>query len=162
MSDFHFVTGVGASGGLLASPIADFNAGGTETDVVSLAKYRTAYFILFWGEGTTGTCTLTIIPFATNVASNPATAITFQYKRVESVETNSVWTRSSSLVTTAGSDQIYVIKVEAHDLPTVSGNVYEYIRMEAADTNSDPLLGGCLIMMADPRYNEDTLDAVTA
>ena len=162
MSEFHFVTGTGASGGLLASPVADFNAGGSVTDIVSMSKYEECYFILHWGVGTTGTCTLTVVPTDDFVPSNTTTAIPFQYKRISAGETNTAWTASSSLLTTAGSHQIYVIKVIAQDLPTVSGAVYENVKLVSADTNSAALLGGCIIMMAKPRYNEATLDGVTA
>lgn len=163
MSDFHFVTGTGASGGLCASPIADFNASGSETDIISLKLYEEVYFILHWGVGTTGTVTPTVIPYATAVASNPASAIGYDYKRVSSGETNTEWTAAGTagFTTTAGSHQIYIIRVRAKTLPTVSGVVYEYVRLDLADTNSAALLGGCIIMMAKPRYNEATLDAVT-
>lgn len=162
MSEFHFVAIPGVSGTTAGTPVADWNAGGTVSDVVSMAKYKTAYFQVFWGVGTTGTTTITVIPTDNAGKSNTTTAIPFHYKRVSSTETNTAWTASSSFVTTAGSHQLYVIRVRAADLPLVSGVKYEYVYLDFADTNSAALLGGCIIMMADPRYDEDTLDKVTA
>ena len=162
MSDFHFVTGTGASGGLAASAVADFVGAGAATDIVSMAQYEECYFILHQGVGTAGTHTLTVIPCDDATPSNTTTAIPFMYKRVSSGETNTAWTSSSSLTTTAGSHQLYVVKVEAKNLPVVSGSVYEYVRMDIADVDGTAVLGGVIIMMAKPRYNEATLDAVTA
>lgn len=157
----HFVMPTGSTS-LAGGAIADFHDGGTVTDVVNMAKYKTVYFLIHWGVGTTGTITITAIPCDDATPGNTATAIPFMYKRISSGETNTAWTESSSLATTAGSEQIYVIKVNAADLPDVSGVNYEYVRLDLAQLVDDPLLGGCIIMMADPRFNEATLDAVTA
>ena len=165
MSDFHFVTGTGAAGALAASAVADFNDGGCASDIVSMKQYETCYFIVHWGVATGGTATptITVTPCDDATPTTTTTAIPFQYKRVSAGETNTAWTTSSSLLCTAGSHQVYVIKVKAQDLPSVSNVVYEYVRCDLAETtNNDPLVGGIIIAMADPRYNEDTLDAVTA
>lgn len=159
MSDFHYVMPTGSTA-LAGGPIADFCDGGSVTDCVCMAKYGTAYFQLFWGVGTTGAITITAIPCA-SVGGSTTTAITFQYKRVSATETNTAWTASSSLLTTAGSQQAYIIKVSADDLPMVLGVKYEYVYLNLAETENAALMGGCLIAMADPRYNEATLDTVT-
>jgi len=161
MSDFHFVMPTGSTA-LAGGPIADFTDSGTVSDVVCMSKYGEAYFMVFWGVGTTGTVTITAVPVDDASKSTATTAIPFEYKRVSATETNTAWTSSSSLATTAGSSQAYIIKVKAENLPTVSSVVYEYVYLNIAQLVNDPLLGGCLIMMAKPRYNEATLDAVTA
>jgi hypothetical protein len=129
-----------------------------------MRKYQTAYFMLYFGTCTGGTCTLTltVVPCDDAAATNTTTAIGFYYKRVSAGETNTAWTSSSSLLTTAGNDQMYVIKVNAADLPLVSNVTYEYCYLNVAETTDDPALGGVIVMMADPRYDEATLDAVTA
>jgi len=159
MSDFHFVMPTGSTA-LAGGPIADFTDGGTVTDTVCMSKYKTAYFIISWGVGTTGTVTITAVPISA-VGGTTTTAIGFYYKRISATETNTAWTSSSSLATTAGSQQVYVIKVRAEDLPLVSGVKYEYVYLNLAELVNNPILGGCVIMMADPVYNEATLDAVT-
>ena len=161
MSDFHLVMPTGSTA-LAGGAIADFQDSGTVSDVVCMSKYQTAYFLVHWGVGTTGTSTITAIPVDDASKSTATTAIPFYYKRMSAGETNTAWTSSSSLATTAGSSQVYMIKVSASDLPQVSGVTYEYVYLNIAQLVNDPLLGGCIILMADPRYNEDTLDAVTA
>mgnify|MGYP003149056311 CR=1 FL=1 len=156
MSDFHFVMPTGSTA-LAGGAIADFTDSGTVTDVVKMAKYQTAYFIIHWGVGTAGTVAITALPID-EPGGTPTTAIPFMYKRISAGETNTAWTSSSSLATTAGSEQIYVVKVSASDLPTN----YEYVYLNLAELVNAALLGGCIIMMADPRFDEATLDAVTA
>jgi len=164
MSQFHFVAAAPTAGTQAGLPVADFAAGGTISDIVCMSKYQTAYFMLYFGDQTGGTCTLTctVIPCDDASATNTTTAIGFYYKRVSAGETNTAWTSSSSLLTTAGDNQMYVIRVRAASLPVVSGVTYEYCYLNIAETTNDPALGGVIIMMADPRYDEDTLDAVTA
>lgn len=167
MSQFHFVMPTSTAGTLCGSPLADnFNndtGGATDTDVVCMSKYHTAYFLLFWGVGATGTFTATAVPCDNATPSNETTDIPFQYMRVHTTETNTdwAWATSDSLTTTLGSHQIYVIKVAAADLPLVTGVKYEYVKVHIVEGTDSALLGGCIIMMADPRYDEDTLDAVT-
>jgi len=159
--DMHFVMPTGSTA-LAGGAIADFTAGGTITDTVCFKKYKTAYFVVHWGVGTTGRITATAIPISA-VGGSTTTAIPFQYKRVSSTETNTAWTwaTSNTMDTTAGSEQVYVYKVSADDLPLVSGVKYEYAYMNLAEKADDPLLGGCIIIMADPRIAEATSDAVT-
>ena len=160
MSDFHLVMPTGSTA-LAGGAIADFADSGTVSDVVCMSKYETAYFLVHWGVGTTGTVTITAVPVDDAAKSNATTAIPFYYKRMSAGETNTAWTASSSFETTAGSEQVYMIKVCAADLPMVSGVVYEYVYLNIAETTNAALLGGCIILMADPRYNEATLDTVT-
>lgn len=154
--DVHFVLVPGVSGTTAGSPIADFNSGGTVTDVVCMSKYHTAYFMIFWGVGTTGTTTITAIPTDDVLHTNHATAIPFLSKKCSSTDTNTAWAASSSLLTTTGSHQMTIVKVCADDLPIG----YEYVMLNLAETAASALLGGCIIMMADPRYAEDTTDSV--
>jgi len=157
---------VSAAGTLCGDPLADnFNddvGGATDTDIVCMSKYNTAYFQLFWGVGATGTFTATVIPCSDATPGATTTAIPFQYKRISGTETETAWTVASTLTTTLGSSQIYVIKVDAADLPLVAGVKYEYVKVHIVEGTDSPLLGGCIIIMADPRYNESVLDAVTA
>ena len=163
MSEFHFVMPTGTTA-LVGSPIADFMADGTITDTVCMSKYKTAYFFIFWADTTGGTAasTFTVIPID-SVGGTTTTAIPFQWMRVSSTETNTdwAWATSNTMSATAGKNQMYVIKVRSDDLPLVTGVKYEYCYVNVAETVNDPALGGGFIMMADPRYDEATLDAVT-
>lgn len=161
LSDAHFVMPTGASGSLAGSPIADFVGAGAISDTVSFRKYNTAYFVLFQGVGTAGTHDLTVIPIS-SVGGSTATAIPFQYKTVSSVDTNTAWAwaTSDTFLTSAGSHQIWIIKVNATDLPLVSGSKYEYAYLNISDNDGTAVLGGCIIIMDDPRYAQDITETV--
>ncbi len=161
LSDAHFVMPPSTTAVLAGSPLADFVGAGTISDTVSFKKYNTAYFLLFHGVGTAGTNDLTVIPID-SVGGTTTTAIPFQYKRVSSTDTNTawVWATSNTLLTTVGSDQIYVVKVNADDLPLVSGVKYEYAYLNISDNDGAAILGGCIIIMDDPRYAQDTSETV--
>ncbi len=163
MSQFHFVMPTGSTA-LVGGPIADFASGGTKSDTVSMAKYKTAYFFFLWGNQTAGTCilTMTVIPCDVAGQTTKGSAIPFQYRRVHTTETNTDWAWLSSLVTTAGDEQMYILKVSAANLPTVSGVKYEYCYVNVAETTADAAVGGGFVMMADPRGDEATLDKVTS
>jgi hypothetical protein len=162
--DFHWVAATPTAGTQAGLPIADFAAGNTISDVVCMSKYHTAYFIVYWGATTGGTetLTLTIVPCSDATGGTTTTAIPFLYKRVSSGDTNAAWVAASTVTCTAGHRQMYILRVDADDLPLVSGVKYEYCYCNIAEVINDPCLGGCLIMMADPRYAEDTTDTVTA
>ncbi len=157
VQDVHWVMPTGAAGSLAGSPISDYVAAGTISDTVCFSKYNTAYFLLFHGVGTAGTNDLTVIPI-TAPSGSTTTAIPFQYKRVHTTDNNGVWTwaPSNTITTAVGSDQLYVIKVSADDLPIG----YEYAYLNISDNDGAALLGGCIIMMADPRYAQDTTETV--
>ena len=164
MSDFHFVTGTGAAGSLLASPVADGLNGTGVTDVVSMRKYEEVYFIVTWGVASaTATHTVTILA-CDDFVPNTTSAIPFMYKRISSGETNTAWTAAAlaGMTTTTGSHQIYVYKVKASDLVMVSGVVYENVKLQSVEVDGGAVVAGCVIMMAKPRFNESTLDVVTA
>ncbi len=164
MSKFHFVMPASTADTLAGSPVASFAGTGTITDTVCFSKYKTAYFIFNWGVGTTETLTLTVIPI-TAPAGSTTTAIPFQWMKVTSTDTNTAWAwaTSNSMLTIAGSDQMYLLKVSADDMPqhSTTGVTYEYCYVNVAVTVDDDLIGGCIIMMADPRYDEAVTDTVT-
>jgi len=158
---FHFVMPVSSKGVLAGDSLADNFDGGTDSQIVCMSKYKTAYFLVHWGVGTTGQLTITAVPCDDATPSHTTTAIPFQYKKCSVTETETAWTTSSSLYTDPASSSLYVIKVQAENLPQVAGVKYEYVKLAIAETDDDPLLGGCIIMMADPRYDEAILDGVT-
>jgi len=159
--DMHFVMPPSTSDTLAGSPVTDFVGTEVPSDTVCFKKYKTAYFLWFHGVGTAGTHAITVVP-TDKVGGSTTTAIPYQYKRVSSTDTNTAWTwaTSDTMTTTAGSDQIYVIKVSADDLPLVSGVKYEYAYSLATAVDSTAVLGGCIIIMADPRIAEATSDSV--
>lgn len=159
LKDAHFVMPPSTSDTLAGSPIADFVGTHVPTDTVSFAKYNVAYFVIFQGVGTAGTHTITAVPYSA-VAGSTTTAIPFQYKIISSTDTNAAWVAASTLTTSAGSDQIWVIRVSADDLPLVSGVKYEYCSVLITAVDSTAVLGGCIIIMDEPRIAEDITDTV--
>jgi len=163
LKDAHFHQITTADGTIAGTPLADQFDSNIDTDVVCMSKYNKCYFLMYIGAvSSTPTQTLTVIPCNDADASATNTAIPFRYKIVTSPDTNSVWTASSSLLTTTGASQIYVIEVNADDLPVVSGVKYEYIYMHIVETAGDGCLAGVIIIMDEPRYAEDVTDTVTA
>jgi hypothetical protein len=162
--DFHFVAAAPTAGTQMGMPIADYNAGGSISDIICMSKYKTAYFMLLLGArtGSTAAPVLTVVPCTDAAGGTTTTAIPFHYKRVSSGETNTAWTSSSSLTVTTGNNQAYIIAVKAEDLPQVSGVTYEYCYVNSTEPANDPQVGAMLIVMDDARYAEDTPDAVTA
>ncbi len=162
LSDAHFVMPASTTDTLAGSPVADFVGTEVPSDTVSFKKYNTAYFMWIQGVGTADTHAITVIPID-SVGGSTSTAIPFQYKRVSSTDTNTawVWATSDTVTTEVGSDQIYIIKVSADNLPLVSGVKYEYAySLATAVVDSTNILGGCIIIMDDPRYAQDTTETV--
>jgi len=159
MSEFHYVTGTGVAGTLLASPVADALAGTIYTDVVSLALYEEALFTLSIGVGTTGTSTLTVESCDDFTPSNTQ-AVEFEYKRVSAGETNTQWTAATSagFTTTAGSHQMYIVRAKAENQYLN----YPNARLKCVEVANSAVLAGCTIQMAKPSYDREVLDAVTA
>jgi len=159
LKDAHFVMPPSTSDTLMGSPIADMIGTHVPSDTVSFKKYNKAYFVMFQGVGTAGTHTLTVVPCA-SVGGSTTTAIPFRYKIISSTDTNAAWVAASTLTTSAGSDQIWVIEVNAEDLPLVSGVKYEYAYLYALAVDSTTVLGGCIIIMDEPRYAQDVSETV--
>lgn len=163
LKDAHFHQITTADGTIAGTPLADQFDSNIKSDVVSMAKYNKCYFLMYIGAvSSTPTQTLTVIPCEDNDGSAATTAVPFRYKIVTSPDTNSAWANSSSLLTTTGASQIYVIEVNAEDLPIVAGVKYEYIYLNIVETAGDGCLAGVIIIMDEPRYAQDTSEIVTA
>lgn len=164
LKDAHFIAAASSAGTQAGTPIADYDAGGTISDIVSMAKYNKAYFCLQLGarDGTTAAPVLTIVPCDDAAASATTTAIPFRYKLVTSGDTCAAWVAASTLTVTTGDDQAIIIEVNAEDLPLMSGVKYEYCYLNITEPANDPQVGALLIIMDEPRIAEDVSDTVTA
>lgn len=163
LKDAHFHQVLTADGTTAGTPLDDQFDSDIDSDIVSMEKYNKCYFLMYIGAVTsTPTQTLTVIPCSDATPTLTTTAIPFRYKIITAPDTNSAWATSSSLLTTTGASQIYVIEVNAEDLPLVSGVKYEYVKLHIVETAGDACLAGIIIIMDEPRYAEDVTDAVTA
>lgn len=147
--------------GIGLNAVADAFAGAdVRSDIVSMRGYAGIQFIVHWGVGVTGTTTLQVKASDDASASN-VTAIPFRYKRITSPDTNGTETAvaATGLLTTAGSNQIYVIEVNADD---VFATGYSFVLLEADEGTDSPLLGGILYRMHTPRYANQATQIATA
>lgn len=144
-----FVTGL--------APVADAFAGASvASDVINMESYQGVTFIVYKGVGTTGTSTITVEACDDVVPTNTST-IPFRYRRQQDTDniTGALTTAAATgFVTTAGSAEIYIIEVDVAELAKVG---YGYVRLAAAESANDPVLGGILAILHTPRYARSVL-----
>jgi len=134
------------------APVADFAAGTATSDVVHMQQHGKAVFTIIKGVGTTGTSTITV-EACSNAAASAVSAIPFTYRSYAGAtdvpSTDPINATSAGFTTTAGSNQIYVIEADA-DALLASG--YEWMRLKMTEVANDPVLGGVLISLRNPRF----------
>ena len=162
LKNAHFHQSLTVDGTEAGTPLADQWDSGIRSDIVSMALYNKAYFIIYWGAVTaSGVLGITVIPCNNKDAGATTTAIPFRYKQVSAPDTNAAWVASSDFQTTTGASQMYIIEVNADDLPLVSGVKYEYCYVQMDEDTNGAQLGGVIIIMDEPRISEDVTDIVT-
>lgn len=138
-------------------PVADAfdNAAAPATDIVSMKDHDGVAFIGYIGVGATGTQTLTV-EACSDTSATSTTAIAFWYREILTSDTAGTITRAttSGFTTTAGSSKIWIIEVRAEDL-AASGYSYVRVKQSAEPVNS-PCLGGILICLFNPRFQQKT------
>lgn len=153
LSRFHLVNGV--------YPVADAFATSVTTDYVSLRNYRTVTFIIHTGVATGGTANgvITVLA-ATAAAGTSAAAIPFKYRRCASSTTVDTWgdltdVAATGLVMTVGSNQLYIIEVNADEMEAVDPS-NEFVALKVTEDTNDPVVAGILILLGSPRYGVGT------
>ena len=142
--ELHFVNAI--------VPVADAFSGTVNSDVIE-ANGEGVLFVLYKGVGTTGTSTITIDACDDTTPSN-TTAVPFIYRVTSAAgDTWGAWTAATTtgFVTTAGSNLMAQIYVDAAELAEEG---YEYCRLTAIEVvaTDDPVLGGVLAAVVNPRY----------
>lgn len=140
----HFVTG--------KAPVADaFDGANVASDVVDMQNYGKVVFVCFTGAGATGTSTLTV-EACDNTTPSTTSAVPFTSRTYANSDVPGVVTAraASGYATTAGANRIEVCEVDTEAL-LASG--YRYCRLKAVEVADDPVLGGILILLLDPRYS---------
>lgn len=132
------------------APVADAFSGTVTSDVVNMKNHGRVRFLVFSGVGTTGTSTITV-EACDDTTPTTTSAIPFRYRRTAAAGTPGAITAATSagFTTTAGSNQIYEIEVDAEAL-AASG--YGYVRLKAVEVVNDPVLGGILILMENAKF----------
>lgn len=134
-------------------PVADAFAGTANTDVFSMRNYKTAIAYVIVGVGATGTSTITVTA-CDDVTPTNETAIPFLYQEVLSGDTAGDLTQATTAgyTTTAGSSKIIKIYIDASDIGATG---YEFCRVNFVEVVNSPVLGGVMIELTDPRFDED-------
>jgi len=134
-------------------PVADAFSATVATDVINMEGYQHCEFIRIAGVGVTGTSTVTV-EACDNVTPSNTSAIPFRYR--ETAAGTDVFgpltdATSSGFLTTAGSNQIVVIEVDAEALGP-SG--YQFIRAKFVEGTDSPVLGTVLVRLSGARYGQ--------
>lgn len=140
----HIVKGLDA--------VADAFAGTVQSDVVKMAEYAVARFILHKGVGATGTSTITVQSCDNAAGDNPV-AVPFKvqkYTGSDDLPGEVISVAAAGFATTAGSSQLYVVEVDSQSLGD-NGWVF----LKAVEVVDSPVLGGILIELLGPRYATD-------
>lgn len=134
--------------------VADAFAGTVYSDVLSMKDHGRARFLVHWGVGATGTSTITV-EACDDVTPSNTSAIPFRYRRTVAAANPGAITAATSagFATTAGSNQVYEVEVDAAEL-LASG--YGYVRLKAVEVVPSARLGGILALMERPRHAGST------
>lgn len=132
------------------APVADAFSGTVASDVINMKNHNRVRFVYMWGVGATGTVTITAEACDDTTPTNTS-AVPFYYRVTVAGGTPGTLTAatSSGFTTTAGSNQIIEIEVEASAL-NASG--YGYIRSKSVEVVDSPILGGILVELLEPRH----------
>lgn len=144
MERLHLIKGL--------DPVADAFAATVYSDIVSLAKYNRALFLLIKGVGATGTSTLTVEACSDNTGTG-AEAIPFKYRRVANSGDNVgaiTQAAAAGFTTTAGSSEMYCVEVDSALCPDGK----PWVRLKAVEVVDSPVLGGILVQLGDARYEQ--------
>ena len=136
-------------------PDADALAGTKTSDVINMKNFGHAEFVIQKGVGTTGTSTVTLLA-CDDVSPSNSQAIAFKYRKCTSGDTFDALqdATASGFVTTAGSNQMYRIEVDARALP----DGYPYPQLKLVESVDDPVDAGVLAILTEPRYAKPVND----
>ena len=134
-------------------PLADRFAGGSASDVISMAECSHLIFIVPRGVCGAATPTFTVQSCDQVSAGLTATAIVFKYAQVSSANAQAALAAAttSGYTSTTGANRMDIIEVDAKDL---SGSD-KYCRLYITET-VDSAVTGCVIGVGiGKRYSED-------
>lgn len=145
----HLVNGV--------YPVADF-AGATAatSDFISLANYGKITFIIHTGVATGGTANGTVTLNASAAAAGTSTtALAFKYRVCLSSTSVDTWSAltdapSTGFSMTAASNGLYICEVTADSVEAQAAGKY-FVSCKVTEVTNDPVVGGILAFLSDPR-----------
>jgi hypothetical protein len=144
------------------APDSDLFNGDPSTDWLNTKFYKSVLFVVAIGVGATGTATITA-NMAEDASGTGSTAIPFTYKRVADTTSSDVpgartSATASGFTTTAGSNQLYLIEVDAEDLDSDS----PFVNLTLTEGVDSPVDAGVTAILGEPRYAGDTAKTAIA
>jgi len=153
MSKSRFAQGVHFVNAVASPATADdlFNTN-LYSDVVNLSNYDKVTWVLSKNAGATGTATITVSS-CDNVTPSTEVAIPFAYWVCTSGDTfgDMQEATASGFATTAGTNQVYVIEVNASELSGTN----KYIRLVGTELVNSPVTGGLTCILSGPRFTSE-------
>ena len=145
LEGIHVVPGIDA--------VADAFASTVSSDVVNASHYESVCFLIHNGVGATGVSTITI-ESCDDVSPTTSTAVAFTSRSITTNDAEGAITAraAAGFLTTAGSSDIYLCEVKSSELSGTD----KYVRATMVESVDSPVLGGIIILMGNPRYNQDT------
>lgn len=136
------------------APVADAFAGTVNSDVINVIG-EGLLFVIQKGVGATGTSTITV-DACDDVTPTTTAAVAFMYRTNTATDVWSDWTRATTagFATTAGSNHVIQVYVEAAELAGEGTEGYGYARLTAVELVDSPVLGGILAAIVNPRHAE--------
>jgi len=157
-----FIQTVKAVKGL--APAADRWNTNPATDIVNTALYKKVVFVVQQEGGTTGKATLTV-EACSDVSATGAEAVAFKYSVGGSgagaggdATGDITDATSAGFDTTPAVDKLYIIELDAADLPTDK----PFVRLKCTEAANDPVNGAVTILLAEPRYAGGALPSAIA
>lgn len=137
-------------------PVADAFDGTKYTDIINMKNFNHISFIIQCGAGAVGTATITV-EASDDVSASNVSAIPFIYQACVTGDTFGARTKcaATGFATTAAANKMYKIDVDAEAL-NASG--YGFIRLKSVEVANDPVTGGIIAILTEPRYEQGVFD----
>lgn len=136
------------------APAADRWDTGPSTDIVNMANYTKCTFLAHQSGGTTGKATFTV-EACSDVSATGAVAIPFRYSVGGSGagaggdDAGAVTAATAAgFDSTPNADKLYLIEVDAIDLPAGKN----FVRLKCTEAVNDPVNGAVEIILTGSRY----------
>jgi hypothetical protein len=130
----------------------DLFNGNLTTDIISLANYGSAIFVLTKGPGATGTAVITV-ESCDDTSATTTTAVAYTYAVCTSGNTwgNLTAATSSGFTTTAGANQCYMIEIRDDQLSGTD----KYVRAVFTESANDPVDGSVISIGMNAKFPQD-------
>lgn len=140
--------------------VANAFAGTVYSNAFKLTFFQRATILLHKAVGATGTATITV-EASSDSSGTGATAIPFKlFKNTNTGSSDSMGAvtnvAATGFTTTAGSNQLYQIEVDAKDLP----EGLPWIRLKSVEVVASPVLGGILVLVHEGKLAQATLPSI--